>query len=192
MDAARFNSLNNFISGWYISTDLCKKIVQRQAEAEHLYNPEFQDSNKGYQKLQLEDLSEDLTSQYRKELDKCLDLYFNQYTWLSSIKSFEIWKKKNGRECLQLQKYLPMRYYSATHCENTGNKETANRVLVFMTYLNTLDNGGTHFPMQNFTAQAEQGLTLIWPAYWTHHHVGVQCNETKYIITGWYTFTGKE
>jgi len=38
--------------------------------------------------------------------------------------------------------------------------------------------------------QPRKGLTLIWPADWTHHHRGVVSpTQEKYIITGWFSFT---
>ena len=59
-----------------------------------------------------------------------------------------------------------------------------------MTYLNTIDDGGgTEFILQNLVASAKQGLTLIWPAGWTHYHRGIVSNtQIKYIITGWLCF----
>jgi hypothetical protein len=33
----------------------------------------------------------------------------------------------------------------------------------------------------------KKGLTLIWPADWTHFHKGIPApNEEKMIVTGWY------
>ena len=58
-----------------------------------------------------------------------------------------------------------------------------------MTYLDTLDNAGTEFYHQKLTTPCEKGLTLIWPAGWTHMHRGVTNTVgDKSIITGWYTF----
>ena len=58
-----------------------------------------------------------------------------------------------------------------------------------MTYLNDVENGGTEFKFQNITTPAKKGLTLIWPAGWTHVHRGQISNKKeKYIITGWYAF----
>ena len=57
-----------------------------------------------------------------------------------------------------------------------------------MTYLNTVENGGTSFKYQNITTQAVKGLTLIWPSDFTHMHKGQISNQTKYIITGCYNF----
>ena len=55
-----------------------------------------------------------------------------------------------------------------------------------MTYLNTVQNGGTYFKYQNQTTEAVEGDTYIWPTEWTHMHSGIVTNETKYIITGWF------
>ena len=57
-----------------------------------------------------------------------------------------------------------------------------------MTYLNDVDDGGTEFLYQNLITPAEKGLTLIWPAGFTHTHRGVVSQtKTKYIATGWYS-----
>lgn len=58
-----------------------------------------------------------------------------------------------------------------------------------MTFLNNCKNGGTQFKYQNLTIPAKKGLTLIWPAEWTHTHKGqISIEEEKYIITGWFNF----
>ena len=39
------------------------------------------------------------------------------------------------------------------------------------------------------SVEAKKGLTLIWPATWTHTHRGIVSNDKeKYIVTGWYSF----
>ena len=44
------------------------------------------------------------------------------------------------------------------------------------------------FLYQNKLINAKKGLTLIWPAYWTHTHKGQISNKNeKYIATGWYS-----
>jgi len=59
-----------------------------------------------------------------------------------------------------------------------------------MTYLNTVEDGGeTEFFHQQRSISPQKGLTVIWPADWTHTHRGVPSpTETKYIITGWFNF----
>ena len=66
---------------------------------------------------------------------------------------------------------------------------TIKRCLVFMTYLNDVEKGGTFFPYQQRLVKAIKGKTLIFPSDWTHTHVG-QISETqeKTIVTGWYSY----
>ena len=52
-----------------------------------------------------------------------------------------------------------------------------------------IDQGGTEFYYQNMTIQPKKGLTVIWPADWTHTHRGiVSPTQEKYIITGWFSY----
>jgi hypothetical protein len=60
-----------------------------------------------------------------------------------------------------------------------------------MTYLNDVtDDGETEFYYQQVKFQPKKGLTVIWPADWTHTHRGIaSMTQDKYIVTGWYNFT---
>ena len=94
------------------------------------------------------------------------------------------------RERYNLQKYEPNQAYFGLHCENEGPNFGINRVLVWMFYLNTVtDDGGTYFDNYDLTMNAVEGRCVIWPAYWTHMHRGiVSKTESKYIVTGWFSF----
>ena len=71
-----------------------------------------------------------------------------------------------------------------------GALEHCSRRLVFMTYLNDIEEGGgTEFYYQKIITPAKKGLTLLWPTDWTHTHRGqVSDTEEKYIITGWFNY----
>ena len=76
--------------------------------------------------------------------------------------------------------------YKELHYER-GNRVCSHRQLVYMLYCNTLKNGGTDFPWQKTTLQAEKGKLAIWPSDFTHPHIGVISNDQeKYIVTGWF------
>ena len=61
-------------------------------------------------------------------------------------------------------------------------------MVAWMTYLNDIEEGGeTYFKQQECKVRPKKGLTLLWPADWTHFHKGIPApNEEKMIITGWY------
>ena len=90
---------------------------------------------------------------------------------------------------VNIQYYKPYQGFKKFHYERS-NAANFDRHLAFMTYLNSVeDGGGTEFLYQRKTISAVKGKTVIFPADWTHAHRGVVSpTEEKYIITGWYIF----
>jgi hypothetical protein len=120
---------------------------------------------------------------YRKYLQDCVDDYLLQYPDANKVQMFGI------REVYNIQWYPKGGGYKTWHHENSGNYNDAHRHLVFMTYCNDLPNAGTHFKYQNITIPSTKGLTLIWPAVFTHTHKGQITEEhEKMIVTGWFNF----
>ena len=90
---------------------------------------------------------------------------------------------------MNIQQYPPGGGYKTWHSERVGSEPWAlNRRLVFMTYLNSIEDGGTEWYHQKKYVPAVKGYTVIWPADWTHTHRSRICQEVKTIITGWFTF----
>ena len=115
-------------------------------------------------------------------LIKCIHKYVSMHPQLKLINPWNYTPRYN------LQKYIPNQGYYATHCENAC-RYTADRILVWMFYLNTVNDGGTYFDNYDYTMDAVKGRCVIWPSYWTHHHRGiVSKTKTKYIATGWIQF----
>ena len=120
---------------------------------------------------------------YYAELQRCLQLYQEQHPLLKQLGIFRV------TESPAIQHYRPGGGFKMAHFERSGYA-TTTRMLVWMTYLNDVaDGGGTHFVYQKHTFEAKKGRTLIWPSDFTHTHVGVvSASEHKYIITGWMNF----
>lgn len=60
------------------------------------------------------------------------------------------------------------------------------RVLTFLWYLNTVDEGGETVVWGNYKIKPEKGKLLLFPATWTYPHTGkMPISHDKYIITGW-------
>jgi prolyl 4-hydroxylase len=98
-------------------------------------------------------------------------------------------------EPITIQHYAPNQGYYQWHTERMSNiKPSCDRHLVFMTYLNDVTDGGeTEFYYQKLKVQPKKGLTLIWPADWTHTHRGIPSpTQEKYIVTGWFNYYQKE
>lgn len=122
---------------------------------------------------------------YFQELFSCYQDYSIQWPFL-----------KKFANNLQIGSFNLQRYQSGQHFQNLHTERSSlgelHRIFAWMTYLNDVDskNGGsTFFSHYNLNIQPKKGLTLIWPAEWTHAHKGcLMHTKTKYIITGWMHF----
>ena len=118
---------------------------------------------------------------YQVHLDYCINDYVNSFSTLAEW-PLDMLTPYN------IQWYKPNEGFPRLHCERSPTEEAQHRVLVFMTYLNDVEDGGTFFPMQNLKLTAKKGDTWIWPADFTHPHKGQIVNKDKYIATGWVHF----
>jgi len=133
--------------------------------------------------LHLGELDNTLVVRYLDELDTILTEYKRRYIYSDIMQ--HTWKI----ESCNIQKYLPGGGFKKWHYEENGAYKNIQRHLVFMTYLNDVNEGGTDFLYQNKTVKAVKGKTVIWPAQWTHTHKGqVSNSQAKYITTGWYRY----
>lgn len=88
----------------------------------------------------------------------------------------KIQKTKKGDVC-----YRP-------HIDNAGDPRTIERVLVFIYYLRTVEEGGgTGFPTHNnLVVNSVKGRLLFFPPYWPYIHEGLDpISSDKYILNGW-------
>jgi hypothetical protein len=120
---------------------------------------------------------------YLASLKTCFNSYTDKYNYSTGQNGYSI------QEQINIQHYKVGGGFKAWHYERgNSNPVIVKRHLVFMTYLNDVDDGGTEFFYQNMTVKAEKGLTLIWPADWTHTHRGqISHTKEKTIITGWFS-----
>jgi hypothetical protein len=117
-------------------------------------------------------------------LQDCYDNYTGQ---------FSVLRDANIRgTAMKMQRTDPGGGYHVWHGEQ-GNKEHADRVLVYMLYLNDLeeqDGGETEFLYQRLRLRPKANTMILWPAAYTHTHRGntVLGETSKYIVTGWFYY----
>lgn len=180
---------SSFIGAWFISKEICDNIVNDSIDRlkEAPLGLCGSNSNKKVQ-IDIKE-SRDLSvhpdyfdypiGDYRNELNKVLKLYLSKYSFANMMEKFNIASDFN------LQYYPPNGGFKRWHFERL-DKSTSTRCLVFMTYLNDVEDGGTEFYYQNIKIPAKKGLTIIWPADWMHTHKGEISESEKIILTGWY------
>jgi len=122
----------------------------------------------------------ELCSETNSILNKCLELYMDEYGGL---------RQQNFQSIhVKVQRTPPKGGYHLWHCEQ-GNGSNSARLLVWTLYLNDVPEGQgeTEFFHQGLRLQPKQGTLCFFPAAWTHLHRGnFTTTATKYIATGWY------
>lgn len=189
----------DFIEEFQIDTDICDELIALHKEARklgiarpgRLGTPEgtiVDKKKKDSYDVGLVTVPDELLEQHRvpeyyRALKKCVDQYVEKYSELKKTGPYAI------SETPIIQYYKPGGGYKMMHFERTG-WESTTRMLVWMTYLNDVtEGGGTFFKYQDKTVSARKGKTVVWPADFTHAHVGViSRSQKKYVITGWLNF----
>ena len=193
MQEHEINSLNNFIMGWYqddytVPDNILEYFNSATKNPGSIYNANgdrvidknFKDSLDCHI-----DFTTDLLHDYAIYLQNCVQKYIEKYPMSNMQAPWSITQGAN------IQYYPPGGGFYQWHYEQSPmNAVCMSRNLVFMTYLNDVNDGGeTEFDYQNIKIKPEKGLTVIWPAGWPFTHRGVVSEtEKKYIITGWYNY----
>jgi hypothetical protein len=118
---------------------------------------------------------------YMDSLHQCVKKYTEKFSYCENLSRFGVCEPYN------IQHYNPGGGFKKWHYErNAYAFNELSRVIVYMTYLNNVDDAGTEWFYQNFKTKAKKGLTVMWPAEWTHTHRGIiSPDKEKYIATGW-------
>ena len=184
MKEHKINKLNFFIKGWFINKKICNDVI-------NLFNTNGTVRN-SYGSIEISNKNKKSTDMvlpiehpYFKELNKVIKKYKKKFKFCDALhKSWGIAEEVN------IQRYFPTEGFYKFHFERQNDNLSIKRHLVFMTYLNNVKKGGeTEFYYQKLKIKPEIGLTLIWPPEWTYLHRGITSKtETKYIVTGWYSY----
>lgn len=187
----------NFIGSWFIEQDeLCNQVVTH-------FHANTAKQTSGITKMGVinrdvkdrtdlcvlpKDFKEDPNSifyEYFGILSRCLQDYGEQWPFLKATiqcldsRAFNIGKYEKGQ------------HFGRIHTER--NFACMEREFAFMTYLSEdFEGGSTYFQHFDLDIVPKKGLTLIWPAMWTHAHKGnIVTHGTKYILTGWLNLTSE-
>ena len=184
---------SSFIGGWFIPNEICDNLINfynNNHEYIKLGKTAKSDGSKTDREVKESfDLGispnnyQEPFLSYRTHLQQCLENYKAKFPMVELNSNYDI------TEAYQIQGYPKGGGFKKWHCEVT-TPFFMRRVLVFMTYLNDIEDAGTEFYHQNITTPSKKGLTVIWPAHWTHTHKGqINNTEEKLICTGWFNYT---
>ena len=181
---------STFMGGWYIPESVCNELVKvfnnnKSKWCKGTVGDNYTEHNakKSTELIIKPDEYDLFLKNYILHLSNCLKQYKNKYPYSDKVAEFSCYDN------IKIQHYKPGEGFYNWHTENSGHGYTKLRHLVFMTYLNSVENAGTEFLHQELITPCQKGLTIIWPSAWTHYHKGITNNKKeKTIITGWFNF----
>jgi hypothetical protein len=137
---------------------------------------------KAHQTLKFD--GKDVVDLFFEGLQHCYEEYTGTYSVLKD--------GKISASTMKMQRTSPGGGYHVWHGEQ-GNNSHADRVLVYMLYLNSLapeEAGETEFLYQQTRLRPQENTMIVWPAAYTHAHRGnvVHGKNCKYIVTGWFYY----
>ena len=179
---------SSFIKGINIDKSFCDTIINHFKSNIHkankgsiTYNTDNVIDKKYKESLDLPLTDNNLCDALLPHLTKAIKEYEKQYETVSLLAPYSV--VENPR----IQYYKKGWGFKAWHCERGWN---TNRMLVWMVFLNDVEDGGTEFMYQKIKIPARKGLLLMWPSDFTHTHRGIiSQTKEKYILTGWLGWT---
>lgn len=76
---------------------------------------------------------------------------------------------------------------------NISKEDNSKRILTYIWYINTVEEGGETVFGDNIWIKPEAGKLIIFPCCWTYPHKGcIPLSNDKYIITGWFHSNDKD
>ena len=125
-----------------------------------------------------------------KELSNKLNKYLNSLKKKEYNTDYKIYSCFNNKKLVihsfMIQKYDKNRGKYTYHDDFHFELNFA-RVITFLWYLNTVEEGGETVFWETYKVQPEEGKLIFFPAFWCYPHTGkVPISSDKYIITGWF------
>jgi len=121
--------------------------------------------------------------EYDTQLHSILNKYIKEY-----VKGFVLDPNvRYADKGFQIQKYSKNDgFYISHHDEAIDLNLKEMRILTFLFYLNTVDEGGETEFFGTTKIKPEQGKLVLFPAYWCFPHKAIMpVSHDKYIVTGW-------
>tara|TARA_B100000035_G_C21007820_1_gene558147 strand:- start:106 stop:675 length:570 start_codon:yes stop_codon:yes gene_type:complete len=179
---------SSFINGINIDKSFCDKVISHfksnidKAEEGFTYSFNKRNVDKSVKEsLDLDLIDDGLCKTFSSHLSKAIKEYESKYEALKNHMPYSVVENP------KIQYYKKGQGFKKWHCERDAN---VNRMLVWMVYLNNVEDGGTEFKYQKLKIPARKGLFLMWPSDFTHTHRGIISHtKEKYILTGWLGYT---
>ena len=175
------NEKNIMIYDNVIPSENCKKIIELFEKSKHQIET-FKTGRKEYTEIDIDKF--DIPWFETKQMFiSMMKVYMHKFMKDLNIKEKDF-PPIIDMENIRIKKYLPNdKDEFKTHVDIL-RALSAKRFLVYILYLNDVEEGGeTYLRQQNIKVKPKEGRLLMFPPFWTHPHAGLKpIKGTKYII----------
>jgi hypothetical protein len=171
-----------------LDKDFCNDIIRIYNESDNITpGVTFSGLNPLIKKtldLHFKNIDKEKIVKYDTQLHSILNKYINEYFKEINCVSSNAQYIDRG---FQIQRYIQNEgFYIYHHDEDINLQLKEMRILTYIFYLNTIEEGGETEFFGTTKIKPEQGKLVLFPAYWCFPHQGkMPISDDKYIVTGW-------
>lgn len=169
-----------------IAPELCNAIIEKFENSPEHQQKTFYENHRSFTEINLTQHKEWklVQDQLMQGIQSALPLYIKRF----GIDKQMMWPENHGWEQFRMKRYLPGEDEFKFHVD-VQDYGSARRFLVAFFYLNDVAEGGETAFLDNKDAPIKMKVTpragrlIIFPAMWTHPHIGMMpISGPKYIV----------
>ena len=181
---------NNFmIYNWAMPPEDCEMIIKKFEQVvkyDKTQVDEFKTGRKNFTEIDIDKYGDsDFWKEPKKKFDAMMEEYKTRFMKNLNIKDIHF-PPVIDMENIRIKKYMPNdEDQFKVHVDVVRSMgDSAKRFLVFILYLNDVEDGGhTMFPKPNIWVKPRAGRLLVFPPFWTHPHAGLKpLSGPKYVM----------
>ena len=184
-----FAQSNLMIYNWAMPPEDCEMIIKKFEQVvkyDKTQVDEFKTGRKNFTEIDIDKYGDsDFWKEPKKKFVAMMEKYKLEFMKNLNIKDLDF-PPVIDMENIRIKKYMPNdEDQFKVHVDVVRSMgDSAKRFLVFILYLNDVEDGGhTMFPKPNIWVKPRAGRLLVFPPFWTHPHAGLKpLSGPKYVM----------
>ena len=180
---------NMMVYNWAMPVEDCHLFIKQFEQVSHKDKSQvetFKTGNKEFTEIDLDTSSNpNFWKETKTKFMQMMEMYVDRFKKNLNIRDKDF-PPVIDRENIRIKKYLPNdKDEFKIHVDVLRSRGlSAKRFLVFILYLNDVEEGGeTHLIKQEIKIAPRAGRLLMFPPFWTHPHAGLKpISGPKYVM----------
>jgi len=191
---------NMMVYNWAMPVEECNLFIKQFEQISHKDKSQveaFKTGNKEFTEIDLDTSSNpNFWIETKTKFMEMMEIYTDRFKKNLNIRDKGDFPPVIDRENIRIKKYLPNdKDEFKIHVDVLRSKgPSSKRFLVFILYLNDVEEGGeTHLIKQEIKIAPRAGRLLMFPPFWTHPHAGLKpISGPKYVMMSYLHYGDKD